>query len=361
MSLPSCPAPRPERIVRPVRCARRRIALAATGLAAALATAAAPSVAQEKVVFATNWKAQAAHGGFYQALADGTYKRLGLDVEIRQGGPQVNNRPLLPAGRIDFLMSGNLLHSFDNVKNGVPTIVVAAMFQKDPQVLLAHPGRYRTWADLKKAPVILVAKDGQFSFWQWMKQEGFRDEQLKPYTFNSAPFLANREAVQQGYAVAEPISIEKATGIVPKLFLLADHGWSTYSTTIETRPALLASRPETVRRFVEGSILGWVNYLYGDRAGADALIRKENPEVTQEELDKGVAKLRELGIVDSGDARTKGIGAIDPARVQDFHDKMVRAGLFKAGEVDLTRVYTTEFVNKGVGVMLRRTLTGTTN
>jgi NitT/TauT family transport system substrate-binding protein len=354
------PTPIPT-LPRPSAPTRRRLAGAGAALAAGLALPALPAVARDKVVFATNWKAQAAHGGFYQALADGTYARLGLEVEIRQGGPQVNNRPLLPAGRIDFLMTGNLLHTFDNIRNNVPTVVVAAMFQKDPQVFLAHPGQYETWNDLKKAPVILVAKDGQFSFWQWMKQDGFRDEQLRPYTYNSAPFLANKRSVQQGYAVAEPISIEKAAGFAPKLFLLADHGWSTYSTTIETRPELVRTKPELVRRFVEGSILGWVNYLHGDRAGADALIRKENPEVTQDELDRGVAKLKELGIVDSGDARTRGIGAIDPARVKDFHDKMVKAGLFKAGEVDLSRVVTTEFVNKAVGVDVRRKLTGSSN
>jgi len=351
-----CPDPGPRALQR-----RRFVALAgATGLGALAAGRAGAAAAREKVVFATNWKAQAAHGGFYQALADGTWERLGLDVEIRQGGPQVNNRPLLPAGRIDFLMTGNLLHTFDNVRNGVPTVVVAAMFQKDPQVFVAHPGQYERWDDLKQAPVILVAKDGQFSFWQWMKQEGFRDEQLRPYTYNSAPFLANRRAVQQGYAVAEPISIEKVAGFAPKVFLLADHGWSTYSTTIETRPDLVKNRPETVRRFVEGAILGWVNYLYGDRKLADALIRRDNPEVTQDELDRGVVLMRDLGIVDSGDSLTRGIGAIDAARIRDFHDKMIKAGLFKAGEVDLSRVYTTDFVNKGVGVDLKRRL-GTTN
>ena len=354
MHIRSAPAPRRE-LRSPASPGRR---LVAGGLCAAALAMPGLAPAQDKVVFATNWKAQAAHGGFYQALADGTYARNGLAVEIRQGGPQVNNRPLLPAGRIDFLMTGNLLHTFDNVRNKVPTVVVAAMFQKDPQVFIAHPGQYETWNDLKKAPVILVAKDGQFSFWQWMKQDGFRDEQLRPYTYNSAPFLANRQSVQQGYAVAEPISIEKTAGFKPRLFLLADHGWSTYSTTIETRPDLVAAKPDLVRRFVEASIVGWVNYLYGDRKAADALIRKENPEVTQEELDQGVAKLRELGIVDSGDSLTRGIGAIDPARVRDFHDKMVKAGLFKAGEVDLSKVYTTQFVNKGVGVDLRRTLTG---
>ena len=329
----------------------------ALGAALSLMTVLTPATAQEKVVFATNWKAQAAHGGFYQALVDGTYRKNGLEVEIREGGPQVNNRPLLPAGRIDFLMTGNLLHTFDNVRNKVPTIVVAAIFQKDPQVLIAHPGQYNTWEDLKKAPVMLIGRDSQFSWWQWMKTDGFRDEQLKPYTFNSAPFLADKRSVQQGYATAEPISIEKVTGAAPKVFLLADHGWSTYSTTIETRPELIQRKPETVRKFVDASIIGWVNYLYGDRRAADAMIRKLNPETTQEELDRGVAKMREMGIVDSGDSLKLGIGAIDAARIKDFHDKMVKSGLFKAGEVDLSKVYTTEFVNKGVGLELTRSLT----
>jgi NitT/TauT family transport system substrate-binding protein len=244
------------------------------------------------------------------------------------------------------------------VRNKVPTVVVAAMFQKDPQVLIAHPGQYQSWDDLKKAPAMLIGRDSQFSWWQWMKTDGFRDEQLKPYNFNSAPFLADKRMVQQGYATAEPISIEKVTGTPPKVFLLADHGWSTYSTTIETRPDLIKAKPEMVRKFVEASILGWVNYLYGDRAAADAMIRKLNPDTTQEELDRGVAKLKELGIVDSGDAQARGIGAIDPAKVKDFHDKMVKSGLFKAGEVDLSKVYTTEFVNKGVGVELSRKLSG---
>ncbi|HEY9028087.1 MAG TPA: ABC transporter substrate-binding protein, partial [Burkholderiaceae bacterium] len=168
-------------------------------VAAALLAASIAAHALDKVVFATNWKAQAAHGGFYQAVADGTYKRYGLEVEIRQGGPQVNNRPLLPAGRIDFLMTGNLLHSFDNVKNGVPVIAVAAMFQKDPQALMAHPdGGYAKFEDLAKAPVAFIAKDAQFSWWQWLKADyGFKDESLRPYNYNVGPFLADKKSLQQ--------------------------------------------------------------------------------------------------------------------------------------------------------------------
>jgi len=324
------------------------LSLAAAGLATA---AAAQAPALEKVTFATNWKAQAAHGGFYQALADGTYRRFGLDVTIRQGGPQVNNRPLLPAGRIDFLMTGNLLHSFDNVKNGVPTVVVAAMFQKDPQALMAHPGQgFDRFADLKNAPVVWVAKDGQFTWWQWLKvTHGFRDEQLKPYNYNLAPFLANTKSVQQGYSVAEPIYVRNQGRFDPVVHLLADHGFSTYSTVIEARTDTVRDKPQLVQRFVDASIVGWVNYLYGDRRAANALLLKENPEMTEAEIEASVALMKQQGIVDSGEALAKGIGAMNAERIRNFHEQMVRAGLYKAGEVDLSRVATFQFVNRNVG------------
>lgn len=337
-----------------------RRALVAGAVATAAALPAAPVLAQDKVVFATNWRAQAGHGGFYQAVADGTYKRLGLAVEIQQGGPQVNNRPMLPIGKIDFLMTGNLLLTFDQIKNGVPVTVVGAIFQKDPQAIIAHPGQgYEQWDGVKKAPTVLVSKDGQFSFWQWMKADhGFRDEQLKPYTFNLAPFLADKRAVQQGYSISEPINVRRQAGFDPVVHLLADHGFSTYSTTIETRTQLVREKPDLVRRFMEGSIIGWYNYLYGDRKAAHALIRQHNPDASDEYMEASVKLMKDLGIVDSGDARTKGIGAMDLNRIKDFHDKMVKAGLYKPGQVDLSKVATTEFVNKGVGLDVRKRLTG---
>ena len=338
---------------------RPRLPLLATAALLAL-TVQTAALAQEKVTFATNWKAQAAHGGFYQAVADGTYKQYGLDVTIQPGGPQVNNRPLLPAGRIHFLMTGNLLHSFDNVKNSVPTVVVAAMFQKDPQALMAHPGQgYESFANLKNAPLALIAKDGQFSWWQWLKvTHGFRDEALKPYNYNLAPFLANPKAIQQGYSVAEPIYIEKQGQFKPVVHLLADHGFSTYSTVIEARTETVKNQPDLVQRFVDASALGWVNYLYGNRAAANALMIKANPEMSETEMEASVALMKSQGIVDSGEAASKGVGAMSAARIQDFYGQMVKAGLYKAGEVDLAKVATFQFVNKSVGQDVKARLTG---
>jgi len=326
----------------------------------ALVVAAGSATAQDKVTFATNWKAQAAHGGFYQALADGTYKKYGLDVTIQQGGPQVNNRPLLPAGRIDFLMTGNLLHSFDNVKNGVPTVVVSAIFQKDPQALIAHPGQgYENFAALKNAPVALIAKDGQFSWWQWLKvTHGFKDEVLKPYNYNLGPFLANPKSIQQGYSVAEPIYVENQGKFKPVVHLLADHGFSTYSTLVEARADTVKNKPDLVQRFVDASALGWVNYLYGDRKAAATLMMKDNPEMTVAEMEASVALMKQQGIVDSGESLQAGIGAMNQARIQDFYAQMVKAGLYKAGEVDLSKVATLQFVNRRVGLDVKARLGG---
>ena len=316
--------------------------------------------AQEKIIFGTNWKAQAGHGGFYQAVADGTYKRMGLDVEIQQGGPQANNRPLLAVGKIDFLMAGNLLLSFDNVKNGVPTTVVAAIFQKDPQAIFAHPGQgYEKFSDVTKAPVAFISKDGQFSFWQWMKAEhGFKDEQLKPYVFNVGPFLADKKSVQQGYSISEPISIKAQAGFDPVVHLLADNGFNTYSTTIETRAELVRTKPEMVQKFVDASLIGWNNYLYGDNKAANEMIKKANPEATDAGIAGSIELMKKLGIVDSGEALQNGIGAMSNARIKDFYDKMVKAGLYKAGDVDLSKVATTQFVNKKIGMDVKQKLGG---
>jgi len=327
---------------------------------AALLAANAQAQAQDKVVFATNWKAQAAHGGFYQALADGTYKKYGLDVTIQPGGPQVNNRPLLPAGRVDFLMTGNLLHSFDNVKNQVPTVVVAAMFQKDPQALIAHPGQgYEKFEALKNAPLALIAKDGQFSWWQWLKvTHGFKDEALKPYNYNLGPFLANPKSIQQGYSVAEPIYVENQGKFKPVVHLLADHGFSTYSTLIEARTEVVKSRPDLVQRFVDASAIGWVNYLYGNRKAAAEMMTRDNPEMSEAEMEASVALMKAQGIVDSGEAATQGIGAMNAPRIADFYAQMVKAGLYKPGDVDLSKVATLQFVNKRVGQDIKAKLTG---
>ena len=313
--------------------------------------AASPAQSLEPVRFGTNWVAEAEHGGFYQALADGTYRKYGLDVTIVPGGPNVNNRLLLTVGKLDFYMSANTLQSFDAVEQNIPIVTVAASFQKDPQVLIAHPG-VSSLEDLKKL-TLFVSPEGMISYFQWLKKDyGFDESKVKPYTFNAQPFLADKNSAMQGYVTSEPYAIETQGHFKPKVFLLADEGFNAYSTLIETRRDLMEKKPDLVQRFVDASIIGWYHYIYGDRRPGNELIKKQNPEMTDALLAYSIAKMKEYGIVDSGDSLKLGIGAMTDARMKSFYDKMVRAGVAEAG-LDYRRGYTLQFVNKGVGLDLR--------
>ncbi|MEM9248733.1 MAG: ABC transporter substrate-binding protein [Pseudomonadota bacterium] len=319
---------------------------------AALATATSAG-AQEltSVAFGTNWLAQAEHGGFYQSVADGTYNACGLDVEILSGGPQVNNRALMLAGRIDFHMGGDLLQAFNAVKEDIPVVSVAAIFQKHPQVILAHPGEADSWDELKDL-TLLIGDNGFASYYQWMiAAHGFTADQRQPYTFNPAPFIADKGVGMQGYLSSEPYAVEKEAGFKPNVFLIADAGYSSYATTIETMQATIDDRPEIVECFVDASLTGWYNYLYGDSAGADALIKDANPDMTQDKIDFAKNMMRQEGIVDSGDALEMGIGAMTDAKVEDFYSLLVEAGVLEDG-IDWKAAYTLDFTNKKVGMDL---------
>ncbi|MGC1558876.1 MAG: ABC transporter substrate-binding protein [Bradyrhizobium sp.] len=329
---------------------------ALTALLVAFVVAVPPCRAQtmlDKVSFGTNWVAEAEHGGFFQAVADGTYAKYGLDVTIVPGGPNDNNRMLLIAGKLDFFMAANTLMSFDAVANNVPVVTVAAIFQKDPQVLLTHPEANITKLEGLKPLTLFVSKEGISSYFQWLRSEyGFSEDKVRPYTFNPQPFLANKQSAMQGYVTSEPYAIEKTAGFKPGIILLADYGFNSYSTLIETRSDLIDKKPDLVQRFVNASLVGWYNYLYGDNSAANATIKKLNPEMTDELIGYSVAKMKEYGIVDSGDALRDGIGAMTDARIASFFDKMVRAHVVRS-DIDYRKSYTLRFINKGVGLDLR--------
>lgn len=322
----------------------------ALGVASALAAIASSEAAADKISFGLNWLADPEHGGFYQAVADGTYAEYRLDVTIVPGGPQTNNGLLLLAGKLDFYMGGNMIQAFSAVQEGVPIVVVAAEYQKDPQVILSHPGvGLDKWSDLPKATAF-ISKEGLVSFYAWMKSAyGFKDENVKPYIYNAGPFIADKNSIQQGYLNAEPHEVESNGGFKPNVFLLADQGFSTYASTIEARRETVERNPDLVQRFVDATAVGWYHYLYGDNAKANAAIKQANPEMTDDQIAYSNAVMKQRGIIDSGDTATMGIGAMTDVRMQDFFDKMVKAGVFKAG-LDFKKSYTLQFVDKGVGL-----------
>lgn len=325
----------------------RRLLAAAALLGAALGLV--PGASAENVNFGTDWKAEAEHGGFYQAIATGIYKRYGIEVTLRPGGPQVNHAQLLAAGVLDFNIASNSFVPLNFVREKIPMVAVAAIFQKDPSVLIAHPGQGDDNLAVLKGKPIMIGSDTRVTSWLFLKQKfGYTDDQIRPYSFSVAPFLADPKAIQQGYLTSEPFTIEKE-GVHPVVLLLADAGYGSYAALIETSEKLVREKPDLVQRFVDASIEGWYSYLDGDPAPGNALIKRDNPEMTDALLAYGREKMKQYGIVDSGDAKQHGIGAMSEARWRDFFDTVTKAGLYPA-DMDFDQAYTLRFVNKKVGM-----------
>lgn len=332
---------------------RRTALLALAGTIAGpawAATAKPPAPKPVKVTFVTDWKAQAEHGGFYQALATGLYEKAGLDVTIKQGGPSVNTPQLIAAGAVDFAMGSNHFQPLNLVAAGADAMAVAAIFQKDPQVLITHDrADIKSIADMKGKPIMI--SDATIStWWIWTKSRyGFDDKQIRKYTFNLAPFLADKKAIQQGYVTSEPYTIEKEGKIKPKVFLLADAGYPGYSNLILARGKDVRERPKIVQAFVDASIDGWNAFLNGDPKPANDLIKRDNPDMTDDIIAQAIGEMKTRGMVQGADAATLGVGAMTDARWNTFF-KLMKDNKVYDDKLDVTKAYTTKFVNKRRGV-----------
>ena len=306
-----------------------------------------PVLAQalEPVVFATDWKAQAEQGGFYQAKALGLYEKAGLDVTLRGGGPGVNIPQLLGAGAIDFGMGSNSFIPLNMVRAGVPAKAVMAAFQKDPQVLITHPrDDISTLADIKERPV-MIADASVNAFWVWLRAKyDFSDRQIRKYTFNLAPFLVNKEAIQQGYVTSEPYTIATRGGFEPQVFLLSDYGYPSYAAMVLAQNQLIEQRPELVQAFVNASIEGWQSYVYGDPTPGNQLILAANHEMRQDIIDQAIEQIRSRAMLASSDTEKNGLGAMSQARWQSFFTTMSENGVYRKS-LDWQNAFTTKFVN----------------
>ena len=296
-----------------------------------------------QIRFATDWRPEAEQGGFYEALAIGEYARRGLAVTIIPGDSGSNVPQLLATGAADLGIGSNSFGVLNLAAEHVPVRAVMASFQKDPQVLMAHSGAgVIAMADMKGHP-ILISDAAITSFWPWLKAKyGFTDAQVRKYTFDPAPFLADSRAVQEGYVTSEPYTIQKATGVGPVVFLLADQGYPGYAAMVLAPDRLIAANAHAVQAFVEASAVGWKQYLDGDASPADALILKANPEMTEDVLANARAKMRQYGLVTSGDAQTHGIGAMTDAGWKRFFDMATAVGVYPK-TLDYHAAYTTAF------------------
>ena len=310
--------------------------------------------ANDKVTFGLDWKAEAEYGGYYQAVATGIYAKHGLDVTIQQGGPQVNHTQLLLAGRLDFNISSNSFLALNFVKENIPFRAVAGIFQKDPVVLIAHPGQGNDGFPVLKGKPIMISADSRVGWWTYLRAKyGYSDSQIRPYTFNLAPFLADKTAIQQGYLGSEPFSIKEAAHFEPVVLLLGDTGFKGYASMIATSDKKIAEQPDLVKRFLDATFEGWYSYLYSDPSPGNTLIKQANPEMNDALIAYGIRSMKAHGIVDSGDALTLGIGAMSAARWAEFYQTTSEAGIYPTG-LDVTKAYTLRFVNQKAGMDLKR-------
>lgn len=296
-----------------------------------------------KVTFATDWKAQAEHGGFYQALAKGFYARRGLEVTIRPGGPQVDNPRLMAAGALDIAMASNNFQPINLVAAGADVKAVMATFQKDPQVLMVHPHVAATSIAEMKGMPIFISDSAVGTFWPWLKARfGFRDNQIRKYTYSLAPWLANRDTVQEGYLSSEPYTAATQAGITPKVFLFADAGYPGYSAMVMARGDFIQSKPDVVRRFVEASIEGWKDYVWGNPAPANALIMQDNPEMTEDLISYAIKAMRANNMLGPKEQ----VGLMTHARWESFYLEMAALGIVP-GRLNIRDAYTLEFLPGG--------------
>jgi NitT/TauT family transport system substrate-binding protein len=305
--------------------------------------------AADKVTFGLDWVAEPEYGGYYQALATGIYKKYGLDVSIVEGGPQVNNAELLVAGRLTFDITSNSFLALNFAQEGIPFVAVAAGFQKDPDILMAHPGVGDDSFEDLKGKTIAVSDGTRASWWLYLKAKyGFSDSQLKSYSFSLTPFFTDPQAIQEAYVTSEPYLVEQQTGKKPVVLMISDAGFNGYASLIATSDKLVKTDPDLVQRFINASIEGWYSFLYGDPAPAFAAILKANPDMTPGLLHYGYTQLKARGIVVSGDATTLGIGAMTDARWQSFYNQMAATGLYDKN-LNYKAGYTLQFVDKGFG------------
>ncbi len=325
---------------------------AAAPLVPALVPAAAE--AATKITLGTDWLAEAEHGGFYQAVATGIYAKHGLDVTIKPGGPQVIGEQQVAARVVDVQMVTGSAAALNLVKNEIPVVAVAALWQKNPQVLISHPGvGADTLAQMKGKP-IMISAGARNGYWLWLEQKfGFTEDQIRPYNFQMAPFLADKTAIQQGFLSSEPYQIEKQGGFKPVVNLLADSGYPSYANVLLVRSEMVAKQPDLVQAIVDASIEGWYSYIYGDPAPANALILKDNKEMTQDVIDYSIKVTKQFGTMDSGDSLTLGVGAMTDARWKEFFDIMVTAGQYPK-DMDYKKAYTLQFVNKKHAIEMRK-------
>ena len=299
-----------------------------------------------EITFATDWKAQAEQGGFYQALAAGLYEKNGLKVKIIQGSANVNVPRLIASNSVEFGIGSNSFIPLNMVANKIPGKAVMAIFQKDPQIIMTHPDSdIRNLKDMRDLP-IMISDASIGAFWLWLKSKyDFNDNQIRKKTFSLAPFLSNKSSIQQGYLTSEPFLVEREAGFTPRVFLLADYGYPSYGAMVLASSNVLKNNPEIVKAFVDASIEGWRQYIYDDPSLGNELIMIENNEMKEDILLQAIKKIRNYELVSNEISKGLDIGLMTDIKWESFFKTMSINGVYEK-DLEWRESFTLDFINK---------------
>ena len=299
-----------------------------------------------EITFATDWKAQAEQGGFYQALAAGLYEKNGLKVKIIQGSANVNVPRLIASKYVEFGIGSNSFIPLNMVANKIPGKAVMAIFQKDPQIIMTHPDSdIRNLKDMRDLP-IMISDASIGAFWLWLKSKyDFNDNQIRKKTFSLAPFLSNKSSIQQGYLTSEPFLVEREAGFTPRVFLLADYGYPSYGAMVLASSNVLKNNPEIVKAFVDASIEGWRQYIYDDPSLGNELIMLENNEMKKDILLQAIKKIRNYELVSNEISKGLDIGLMTDIKWESFVKTMSINGVYEK-DLEWRESFTLDFINK---------------
>ena len=239
-------------------------------------------------------------------------------------------------------MGSNSFIALNMVKTGVPIRAVMAIFQKDPQVLMSHPRRdINSLADMRGKPVLISAAT-MTAFWPWLRAKfGFHDTQIRKYTYNLAPIIVDPNAIQEGYLTSEPFTVQQQAHFAPKIFLLSDYGYPGYANMVLVPQKWIDTNRKAVQGFVDATRDGWLHYL-DNPAKANALIKRQNPDMTDAILRQALDKMKEHEMLLSGDGRAFGLGSMTQVQWKLFYDTMASEGLYPKG-LDYTKAYDLSF------------------
>jgi NitT/TauT family transport system substrate-binding protein len=320
----------------------RSLRFALLGLLPILAVAADKPLA--KITVQLDWVPEPEHGGLYQAQARGFFREAGLDVVLVPGGPGAHVKESVATGKADIAQAGDI-DTLTQQAEGLPFLQFAAVFQDDPSGILVHADSpVRKFEDLQGKTIIARP---EWPFLQFLKKKYSLKLNVVPQNFSVTAFLGNKDALQQGYYIAEPYHITKAGGKTPRFLSTWDAGFRSYAVLI-TNKRFAREHPNELRAFTRAYIRGWRDYLEGDPKPAHDALKKANANNTDEFMMFSRKMIIDERLVTGRDkdGGADKIGRLEPARFTAQIATLEGLGILPKGKVTAATAMTTEFLPK---------------